>query len=46
MDNLILANQISLFNLFGWGFLVGCLFGFVMMLVFEFFTHLRKPHNS
>jgi hypothetical protein len=46
MDNFVLASQISFFNLFGWGFLTGSLFGFVMMLAFEFVGHINRASDN
>lgn len=40
MENLLIANSFSVFNLFGCGFLIGSIFAFVVMLGFEFVAHL------
>lgn len=35
MDNIILADNISLFSIFGWGFLAGSMTSCLVMLTFD-----------
>lgn len=47
MDNLVLASPEGIFNMFGWGFLAGSLFGFTIMMIFEMVISInRKSEQS
>ncbi len=42
MDNLILANHTNVFNLFGWGFLAGAVFVYLIAFTYDYIAALKK----